>query len=159
MPRSQLSRRSLTKMRKNTGSISNSKKNNLVLFSSLFDRYHDAGSSFYQAINTLNSVQDDISKNRARGLVGYDVALTRRRSPVRIRPGPLRFFSGSSFRTEDGFAQRSDKFHLSKDRILMLLSDRYATLYRKSEILSGKVEIRIYCDRRWCNVDDLDHAR
>jgi hypothetical protein len=26
---------------------------------------------------------------RARGLVGYDVALTRRRSPVRIRPGPL----------------------------------------------------------------------
>lgn len=25
---------------------------------------------------------------RARGLVGYDVALTRRRSPVRIRPGP-----------------------------------------------------------------------
>ena len=26
--------------------------------------------------------------HRARGLVGYDVALTRRRSPVRIRPSP-----------------------------------------------------------------------
>jgi hypothetical protein len=28
-------------------------------------------------------------KNRARGLGGYDVAFTRRRSPVRIRPSPL----------------------------------------------------------------------
>jgi hypothetical protein len=30
-------------------------------------------------------------RDRARGLVGYDVALTRRRSPVRIRPGPWYF--------------------------------------------------------------------
>jgi hypothetical protein len=29
----------------------------------------------------------------ASGLVGYDIALTRRRPPVRIRPGPLTFFS------------------------------------------------------------------
>ena len=32
------------------------------------------------------------SKKRASGLVGYDIALTRRRPPVRIRPGPLTFF-------------------------------------------------------------------
>ena len=30
-----------------------------------------------------------VSQFRACGLVGYDVALTRRRSPVRIRPSPL----------------------------------------------------------------------
>ncbi len=32
------------------------------------------------------------SSLRARGLDGYDVALTRRRSPVRIRSSPLKKF-------------------------------------------------------------------
>ena len=37
----------------------------------------------------LIGCRETLVRDRARGLVGYDVALTRRRSPVRIRPGPL----------------------------------------------------------------------
>gem|GEM_PF-2935631 len=36
----------------------------------------------------LIGCRETLVRDRARGLVGYDVALTRRRSPVRIRPGP-----------------------------------------------------------------------
>ena len=40
-----------------------------------------------ESLNHSESQNNDVNY-RARGLVGYDVALTRRRSPVRIRPGP-----------------------------------------------------------------------
>ena len=39
----------------------------------------------------LIGCRETLVRDRARGLVGYDVALTRRRSPVRIRPGPWYF--------------------------------------------------------------------
>ena len=39
----------------------------------------------------LIGCRETLVGDRARGLVGYDVALTRRRSPVRIRPGPWYF--------------------------------------------------------------------
>ena len=39
----------------------------------------------------LIGCRETLVRVRARGLVGYDVALTRRRSPVRIRPGPFIF--------------------------------------------------------------------
>ena len=47
-----------------------------------------------EGLKPTNS-QTKEANDRARGLVGYDVALTRRRSPVRIRPGPS-FFGRNS---------------------------------------------------------------
>ena len=43
----------------------------------------------YLKSTMLIGCRETLVRDRARGLVGYDVALTRRRSPVRIRPGPL----------------------------------------------------------------------
>ena len=44
-----------------------------------------------EGFKTLKTQNNDV-RNWACGLVGYDVALTRRRSPVRIRSGPCCFF-------------------------------------------------------------------
>src|SRR5664279_3690757 len=53
-------------------------------------------------INLINLTIDllqigQIACSRARGLVGYDVALTWRRSPVRIRPSPSFFLQSHTF--------------------------------------------------------------
>jgi hypothetical protein len=94
-------------MQKNMPSISNSKKNNnqhLFIDTHFAGRNSDTHPSLNLGKNNgywpgestmLIGCRETLVRDRARGLVGYDVALTRRRSPVRIRPGPY-FFLGKS---------------------------------------------------------------
>ena len=58
-------------------------------------------------INLINLTIDllqigQIACSRARGLVGYDVALTWRRSPVRIRPSPSFFLHSEALEPSIG---------------------------------------------------------
>jgi hypothetical protein len=45
---------------------------------------------------------NQITSSGARGLAGYDVALTWRRSPVRIRPSPSFFFETKALKASNG---------------------------------------------------------
>ena len=70
--------------------LSNSHEKGLYNLSNEINRFKLKNEDL-NASTTLIGCRETLVRDRARGLVGYDVALTRRRSPVRIRPGPYCF--------------------------------------------------------------------
>jgi hypothetical protein len=100
------------------------------------------GDSVRGITTMLIGCRKTLVRDRARGLVGYDVALTRRRSPVRIRSGPWYtaihiFLSPLLFRCITGFWEGVflPAFHLRPFTILLFpLSGGPCTGYRERKL-------------------------
>ena len=113
-----------------------------------------SGHVMWRTATMLIGCRETLVRDRARGLVGYDVALTRRRSPVRIRPGP--WYSQSVFKKK-----RFRKY------ASLLPSERFYSEIISPHLLPGTtivhnirsyLNVRLRLSVRWQGCDvDLPH--